>query len=151
MIIWAALGIFFKVVIWIIGFLFLVKGNIKIYFWNEFFSIIYTLILNLVGYHFMGLTGLGISFFTSHLISTLQYYVTSHIIFSFTFNTVFIRLFIYQFGFAVIAILGVILLGGPYPYIIGLMMILCSVGLSYRELDRRLEIRSLLAGKRHHI
>ena len=147
MIIWAALGIFFKVIHWLMGFLFLVKGDIKIYFWNEFVSIIYTLILNLIGYHFWGLTGLGISFFCSYLISTIQYYLISNIKFSFTFNTVFIRLFIYQFGFAVIAFLGVVFLPSLYPYIIGLIMISLSFGLSYRELDKRLEIRALLTGK----
>ena len=55
---WASLGMFFRVIIWIMGFLFLVKSDVKIYFWNEFASIIYTLVLNIFGYKFLGLTGL---------------------------------------------------------------------------------------------
>ncbi len=147
MILWAALGMFFKVIIWLMGFLILVKGNIKIYFWSEFASSIYTLILNLVGYHFLGLTGLGISFFVSYLISMIQYFLTSRSKFSFILDTIFVRLFLYQFGLAIIAFLGVKLLPGLYPYIIGVLIISFSLWLSYRELDKRIGIKSLFIRK----
>jgi len=144
MILWAAMGMFFKVIIWLIGFLFLVKGNIKIYFWNEFASTVYTLILNLIGYHLYGLTGMGFSFFVSYLLAMVQAYLIGKIKFSFSFETPFIRLFIFQFGLALSAFIAVQFLPNPYPYLAGIALIGLSLWLSFKELDKRVEIKALL-------
>lgn len=144
MVLWAALGMFFKVIIWLMGFLFIVKGNIKIYFWNEFASTIYTLILNLIGYHLLGLTGMGISFFVSYLIAMIQAYVISNIKFSFSFENSTIRIFVYQFGLAIVVFFAVQLLTRSYSYFVGVPLIALSLFLSFKELDKRLAIKSLL-------
>jgi len=144
MILWAALGMFFKAIIWSIGFLFLAKGDIKIYFWNEFASNIYTLILNLIGYRLYGLTGMGISFFISYLIAMVQVFLISKIKFSFSFEIPFIRIFLYQFGLNVLAFLAVELLPQPYSYLGGIPLIALSLWLSFQELDKRIEIKAIL-------
>ncbi len=144
MVLWAALGMFFKVIIWLMGFLFIVKGDIKIYFWNEFASTIYTLILNLIGYHLFGLIGMGISFFLSYLIAMVQYYLIGRIKFSFYFENSMIRIFLYQFGLAVTSFLVIQLLPQPYPYLIGVPLIAISLFLSFKELEERIGIKSLL-------
>lgn len=144
MILWAALGMFFKVIIWLFGFLFLVKGDIKIYFWNEFASTAYTLILNIIGYHLYGLTGMGISFFVSYLFAMVQAFTIGKIKFSFSFESSFVRLFIFQFGLALSAFVAVQFLPNPYPYLAGGILIALSVILSLRELEKRIGIKALL-------
>ncbi|MCK9311186.1 MAG: O-antigen translocase, partial [Bacteroidales bacterium] len=86
MIYWASFGMFFKVVSWAIAFVFLAKGASKLFFWNELISGIYILILNLLGYHYMGLTGLGISFAVGYLIYLFQVYTVSRIQYGFSLN-----------------------------------------------------------------
>lgn len=144
MILWAALGMFFKVIIWLAGFLFLVKGNSKVYFWNEFASNLYTLVLNLIGYRLFGLTGLGISLFVSYLITMIQYFLISNIKFNFTYNKSFIRIYLYQFSLAITAFIAIKILPQPYPYIVGVLLISLSLHFSWRELDKRIGIKSML-------
>ena len=62
MILYAALGMYFKALSWTIAFIFLAKGASQLFFWSELIANINTLLLNLIGYYFWGLTGLGISF-----------------------------------------------------------------------------------------
>ena len=143
MILWAALGMFFKVIIWLFGFLFLVKGNIKVYFWNEFASTIYTLILNLIGYHLYGLTGMGISFFVSYFLAMVQAFIIGRVKFSFSFEAPFVRLFLYQFGLAIAAFCVVQFLPKPYPYWAGVPLISVSLWLSFQELEKRIEIKAM--------
>jgi O-antigen/teichoic acid export membrane protein len=68
MIVWAALGMFFKAVSWSIGFYFLAKGTSKLFFWNELIANIYLTLINIAGYYFWGLSGLGYSFLLSYFI-----------------------------------------------------------------------------------
>jgi O-antigen/teichoic acid export membrane protein len=144
MILWAALGMFFQVIIWLMGFLFLVKGSIKVYFWNEFASTLYKLFFNIAGYYFLGLTGLGIAFFLSYLVSMIQAILIGKMKFSFSFSVPFIRLFSIQFFYAMVAFVAVLFLPKPFPYLVGLPLIALSGVLSFKELDKRMEIRSLL-------
>lgn len=55
-------GISFKAIAWAIGFVLLAKGSGKLYFITELISDTITLILNVVGYHYWGLAGVGASY-----------------------------------------------------------------------------------------
>ena len=45
-----------------LAFIFAAKGERKLLFWNELIANAYLLAFNIIGYHYWGLTGLGISF-----------------------------------------------------------------------------------------
>jgi len=141
MIHWAALGMFFKSASWAIAFILLAKGSSKIFFWNELIASIYMLGLNILGYHFMGLTGLGISFMIGYLIYLVQVFVISKIKYQYSFNSAFIRIFIIQFLLATSCFIVVKFIGKPYLYIVGTGFILISAWYSYKELDKRLGIK----------
>lgn len=147
---WAALGMFFRVIIWIMGFLYLAKGRSKVYFWNEFSSIIYTLILNGLGYYLGGLTGIGISIFCAYLISMLQYLVISRVKFSFMFDLQFVRIFLIHFGLATVTFLISIAVPNPYSYIFGIVLIALSLLFSYYELDKRIGIGDIFLKKNNN-
>jgi len=144
MIIWAALGMFFKAATWSIGFILLAKGASKIYFWCEFTGNLYMLALNIIGYHFLGLTGLGISFLAGYLVYFIQVFILSWIKYQFRFDIAFIKIFIIQFALAVGCFLAVRIAGNAYAYISGVVLIGAATRYSYYELDKRLDLKEII-------
>jgi len=146
MILWAVLGIFFKASSWSIGFIFLAKGDTKMFFWNELIMNIYMLGLNLIGYYLWGLAGLGISFLVAYIFYLIQVYLVAYRFYDFSFNYKFFKLFIFQFILAIICISLVKILENPYSYIFGSLIIIISSLHAYKELDKRMDIKSIFAG-----
>jgi O-antigen/teichoic acid export membrane protein len=144
MILWAALGMFFKAASWSIAFILLAKGASKLYFWNELIANIYILCLNILGYHFLGLTGLGISFMAGYLLYLIQVYLLSKKKYQFSFDTTFLYIFIFQFFLASSCFIVVKFVGKPYSFIIGIGLITISFWYSYKELDKRIGIRMII-------
>lgn len=147
MIIWAALGMFFKAPSWAIGYILLAKGKGKIFFINELVANCYLLVLNILGYHFMGLKGLGISFVIGYFLYLIQVFLLSKMKFQFSFNPSFVKIFVIQFLLASGSIVAVKLLGNPYRYILGSIFVAISAWYSYKELDIRLNIKALLLSR----
>ena len=144
MIHWAALGIFFQATSWAIAFILLAKGASKLYFWNELIAAGYLFGFNIIGYYLWGLTGLGISFLISYSIYLFHMFLITKIKYNFNFNRAFIKLFVIQFVIALICFLQVKFLQGMYSYILGSFLILISAIYSYRELDKRLGLKSII-------
>lgn len=138
MIYWAALGMFFKAASWSIAFIFLAKSSGKLFFWNELIATIVLLALNMVGYYFWNLTGLGISFTVAYLLYLIQVFVVSKVKFEFTFNRSFIQIFVIQFGLAIICFSTVKYFNHPFNYWVGMVLISLSGWYSIKELENRL-------------
>lgn len=147
MIIWAALGMFFKAASWSIGYVLLAKGTGKIFFWNELIGNTYLLGLNLLGYHFLGLKGLGISFVVSYIIYLAQVFWLSKIKFEFSFYAAFLRIFGIHFFLALCSFVAVKYLTNPYPYFVGVILIVVSSWYSFKELDKRLKLKAFLISR----
>jgi len=145
MIYWAALGMFFKAASWAISFIFLAKGASKLFFWNELLANIYILCLNLIGYHFWGLTGLGLSFLFGYLLYLIQVYIITRIKYDFSYDSSFVNIFTLQLILAICSFMVIKFLNQPLAYIIGLGLIVISSWYSYKELDKRLGIRYIIA------
>lgn len=149
MIHWAALGMLFKAASWSIGFILLAKGASKLFFWNELIGNVYILGLNILGYHFMGLTGLGISFLVGYLLYLIQVFVLSKIKYQFSFDSAFIRIFTIQFLMAISCFIGVKYIEKPHSYIVGVVLIAISGWYSIMELDKRIGLISILKNYRY--
>jgi O-antigen/teichoic acid export membrane protein len=148
MIYWAALGMFFKASSWSVAYIFLAKGTSKLFFWNELIVNIYILIFNLIGYHFWGLSGLGISFGISYLLYLAQVYIVSNLKFDFNFDRTFVTIFITQFCLALAGFLAAKFIDQPYNYVLGIGLIGISGAYSISELDKRLGLKALLYQKK---
>ena len=144
MIYWATLGMFFKATSWAIAFIFLAKGTSKLFFWSELVATIYTLLLNLLGYYYWGLTGLGLSFLSAYIIYFIQVYVLAKLKFEFEFDRSLIKIFSLQFALALCSFLAVKFLSQPYPYILGTVLVAVSAWYSFRELDKRIGVMDLI-------
>lgn len=141
---WAALGMFFKAVSWAIAFIFLAKGASKLFFWNELLAIIVLMVLNLLGYHYWGLTGLGISFMIAYISYLIQVYLVAKTKYGFIFNRELPKIFTIQFILALACFLVIKFIPSPWTYVVGIPFIAASGWYSYIELDKRLHLKEIL-------
>ncbi len=144
MLILATVGIFFKAGSWSIAFVFLAKGESRLFFKNELISNTYTTFFNILGYYFYGLTGLGIAFTLSYLTYLIQVYIISTIKYKFRFHNGLITISTIQFILVVISIILIYSLDSKIKYAISAFIILISLIYSYLELDKRLDIKHLI-------
>lgn len=149
MILWAAMGMFFKTVSWAVAYIFLAKGASKLFFFSELFTNAYILFFNLIGYKYGGLTGLGISFLVSYMFYFLQVYIIANIKYHFKFSNEFFKLFLTHILIAALCFVFVKVMPMLYAYIFGIFLIMFSIFFSYIELDKRLAIKSLIANYRN--
>ncbi len=137
MIHWAALGMLFKTASWSIAYIFLAKGVSKLFFLNELLSSIYVLILNIIGYYYWGLAGLGLSFLISYFIYLVQVFLVTNKKYGFYFDFPVIKIFIVQFSLCIFSFLIIKIINNPYNYPIGLIFLIASSYYSYLEIDKR--------------
>jgi O-antigen/teichoic acid export membrane protein len=143
MIQWAALGMFFRAASWSIAFLYLAKGVSKLYFINELLANIYCLILNVLGYKFFGLDGLGIAFLLSYIIYLLQVFFICNRKYAFNFDKSFVKIFVIQLLCAIVCFCVVKFIPSPCQYIIGSVLIVLSSTYSFKELNKRLDLKDV--------
>lgn len=144
MIHWAILGMLFKAASWSMGFILFAKGESKTLLWNEILSNSYLLGLNILGYYLFGLTGLGISFMVSFILHLIQIFIVIKLKFQFSFNKEFVRIFIIQFLISIICFIVIKFINNPYSYAIGISLIATSIWFSYKELDKRIGVASIV-------
>lgn len=144
MIHWAALGMFFKAASFPIGYIMLAKGASKTFFWSELAANSYLLIFNVLGYKYLGLNGLGVSFLIGYLILFFQVYLIAKNKYEFSIMENFYKIFVYQLLLGVASFMIIKLIPVPWAYIAGVVVIVISSGYSFKELDRRMELRALM-------
>lgn len=141
---WAALGMFFKTLSWAISFLFIAKGVSKLYFWSELSASIYMISFNIIGYYFWGLTGLGISFLTAYLLYFIQVFFIANKMYEFLFSKSLIQIFVFQFALALSSFICIMYMSKPYSYILGICIFVISFIYSYKEIEKRVAIKSMI-------
>ena len=146
-IIWCSAGMMFKMASWAVSYVFIAKGESKTYMIIESTAAVYTLVLNLIGYKFYGLQGLGLSFFISYILYLIEVYWIANHKYSFSFDWELIRVFIIQFVLLVLSIISVLVLSTIMKYLIGIILILLSSGFSLLELEKRMKLLSVIKTK----
>ena len=141
MLLWLAIATFFKAGSWAIAFLLLAKGASKLFFWNELAANIYVLILNISGYYFFGLTGLGIASIIAYVIYFIQVFLVCKLKYDFSLDKTFLKTFIIQFALATICVFAIKLTTTPYSHGIGAVLLMLSIVHSYQELNKKLNIK----------
>lgn len=144
---WSALGMFFRASSWSVAFIFLAKGDRKLFLFNELFAGTITLIFQLGGYFLGGLTGMGIGFLLGYVYYTIQVYIIARKKYEFSFDKTFIRQFIAQFIAGSLCFLSVFLAPNPWNYIVGLPFIIVSLWYSYKELNKRIGIAQIIKSR----
>jgi O-antigen/teichoic acid export membrane protein len=144
MLVWAAIGMLFKAVSWSNAFFFLAKGSSKLFFWNELITNIYLTALNIIGYYYWGLTGLGYAFVLSYFIYMVQVYVITNRRFNFTLGKYAILILVTQLMFASISILILFYLTGSIFYTASTILFILNLLYSYYLLNKRIDIKNIV-------
>lgn len=144
MVSWAAIGMIFRALGWAIGFVILAKGDNKIFFWNELITNIQMLLLNILGYYFLGLEGLGISFMVSFFIYLVQVYFISKRKYMFNLSFDVKKIFSIQLFLALLCLWGVLTIKGNMKFFIGATLIIVSIFFSVKELDKRIDLMVII-------
>jgi O-antigen/teichoic acid export membrane protein len=144
MIVWTAFGMLFKALSWSIAFIFLAKAKSRIFFRNELLTNAYLILLNLLGFYYFGLLGLGIAFASVYLIYTIQVYLVAKTKFGFTLRKQVLVIFLVQIIFAILSIYIYYNLVGVNFIVACSGLILISVGYSIYLLNQRIRVISYL-------
>lgn len=147
MLYWAIYAIFFKAPSWCIAYSFLAKGDTKTFFWNEIPSSIYSLIFNILGYYWGGLTGLGISYCAIYIVYLLQVYIVAQKKYQFRLTKTINKLFLIQICLASICIILISINKEWIKFTLGLPVIFISTYVSYIYLNKRIDIKSTILHK----
>lgn len=147
MIVWGILGMLFKTVSWGIGYILIAKGDSRLFITNSLFFNIISLFLNVLGYYFFGLEGLGLSYFIYYVIHFIAMIVLAKRKYNFYLDREFICPFLIcllvcfaTFGAYFITI--VVLKWG-----ILMFLVIISVTYSYKQLDRKMNFKEIVFSK----
>lgn len=141
---YAIIGVFFKAASWLLGFIVLAKGDTKMFFWTELSANFYQTILNCLGFYFWGLDGLGISFIVGYVLYLIQMMIISRYKYSFHFESSFLKIFTFQFIFALLALSFVKLISNNLiSYGLGILIIIISSIVSYKKLNEIIDVKEL--------
>ena len=144
---WACLGMMLRLAAWVISYLFVVKAESKLFLKIELSANAYYLILSLLGYKFLGLTGLGIAFALQYVIYFLQCYFIARKRYDFRFTSNFIKCYGIQLLLVVVCLAIVLIFSGLLKYTLGCMVIAISCFLGIKGLDQRTNLLGLVKNK----
>lgn len=141
---WMVVGILLKGLVWPVGFIFPAKGDVKVFGAIEVTAMTINIIINILGYHYLGLIGLGISYIIGYIFGLLITLFVARQKYSFKYAKDTIRVFIVSMLLILITFIVTTKIVGIYKYIIGFMFFTLSGFYSYRQLDRRLSLKPLI-------
>jgi len=149
MILWAALGIYFKAASYSLGIIFISKGDVKTLFWSDFLSNVVLLILNLIGFKYWHLEGLGWSILLSFIFTFLLTFFIVRSKYHFSYTSHFYKIFTIQLLIGISCLFTVKYIGTPFNFIIGLVFILLSTIYSLNELNKRMGLKQMITNIRN--
>lgn len=143
------LGVFFKAPSWCLGYVYLGKGDSKVYFWNELVAVIYTLFFNLFFYKLWGLTGMGVSFLLSYFIYWIQQITVCKLRYNYVFSFSFLKILCPQLLIAIICLICSTSDNWLIKYLLGGILIACSIVLSINILKKNVNFSIFKKIKKH--
>lgn len=146
----ATVGMLFKAASWVISYSFVAKGEAKLFIWNELIGTTVTTSLYLIGYLLWGLLGLGFGVSVGFTYYLLQVFIIAKKRYDFAFMRSFKFIFVVQFVFVVVCLLIVKLWDSPWAYLPTCTLLLGCMFFSLKELDRRMDVMSIIKKKIRH-
>lgn len=152
MLVWIMLGMFFRAISWTIAFSFVARGDTKIFFWNELLTKIYSFSFSIIGFHYLGLTGLGVAFLLTYLIYTIHMYILAKYKFNFFFSPEFFKAIIPQLLLTIVSFIIIKIIGyNIYRYIVGFSFFVFIAWLSYSNLNKMIDIKASIVNLKNKI
>jgi O-antigen/teichoic acid export membrane protein len=144
---WTILGMLFKTASWALSNIIAAKGDNKLFLISELLSNSVYLTLNLAGYYYYGLEGVGIAF----VINTLLYFIAMLILakkrYGVSFSKEFTKLFLFQFVLSTACFFIVYMKGYPFAYIPCLILFVVSAAYSFHQLNTKTGLWKMLVSR----
>lgn len=141
---WGILGMLFKAVSFSLGYIIIAKGDSKVFIKTAIGFNITLVAMNIIGYNYWGLEGLGISYFIYFIIHFIVVWLITYYRYHFTFK----KEFYYIFGISIVLCGLSFLLSyindGVLKYVSLSVMILISSIFSIYHIDKKIAIRDLI-------
>lgn len=139
------LGIPFKTVSWAMGYVYLAKGDGKLFLILEVIMGVIILSMNLLLYYLFGLNGLGVSFIITYLSGVIfSFFVLKHK-YEFKFPQRFLPQFIIQYSFLLLTFATVFLKNDLFRYAAGASLFTIALLFSYKRLNELMDLKSFFA------
>ncbi len=141
------LGIPFKVISWAMGYVFLAKGDGKLFMTMEIISGIVILTFNLLFFYLFGLNGLGISFVLTYFVGIIFSFNVLKYKYKFRFPQKFYKRFSILYGFVLLSFVIVLINNDILRYTGGTIIFVISTLYSLFRLDSLMNLRTFLSGR----
>jgi O-antigen/teichoic acid export membrane protein len=149
---WMVFGVLLKGVSWSIGFIFPAKGDTKTFLLIEISAAIFFLISNIIGYKYLGLEGLGITFVINYIFSIILTFIIAFAKYNFVFSRSFLRIFIILLVFVILGFISSRYELGAYTFWVGGFVLAGASLYSIYEMNQRMDLVSIInAVKRRYI
>lgn len=143
-----ALGMIFKAASYSVGYISFAKGDKKLFFWLEgIYGNASTLGFNVLGYYCWGLTGMAISFAVSFALYFVLIVVITRIRYQFKLSRSFLRIFTTMLVLTCAVFVQTLCWTTWTGYIGGTLVGGGIIWYSFKELDRRIDIKSLIKNR----
>lgn len=143
-ILWAVLGMMFKTFSWTISFVFLAKAEAKLFMINEVVTNVYFFALNILAYHYYGLSGLGVAFMVSYFIYGVQVYLIARKRYKFSFATSFIKVYSVQLLLVSSGFLLINFWKSHFVYFPTIVLFVLCGTYSLKELNKRMNVVEII-------
>jgi O-antigen/teichoic acid export membrane protein len=134
-------SVFFKAISWPIAYLFIVRERKMLYFLNELVAAIFMFILNIVGYKFGGLKGVGLSYIIGYILYVLQVYFISKKVYFFKFTSETVKIIIINIVLAFFLLIITIFLYDAFASVLKYFLLLIVLSINLFELNKRIDLR----------
>lgn len=139
------LGMPLKTVSWSMGYIYLAKGNGRLFFKIEFILGLLVLFINLLGYHFFGLVGLGYSFIITYIIGNLVTYPILKRKYTFKFPMSFLRTFSLVYFFCIASFLTSLVDDTAIRLGSGIIIFILASFYSLYRLNKVMDLKSVIS------
>ena len=146
MVTWGILGMIFKAVSWSMGYMIIAKGDSKVFIKTAIGFNAILLLINIVGYHYGGLEGIGISFFIYYIIHFIAIRIITYYRYDFYFEKGFYKIFTFTVIMCFLAFSITFIPSSILKYSLMSVIIVVSCWYSHKELDKKIGLKDYLAG-----
>lgn len=139
-VLWACLGMMFKLFSWVIAFIFIAKGVMRLFLINESLGMIYNLTFSVLGFYYDGLRGLGIASTFCFVLYSIQVFSVAHIKYQYVPSLGFRKAFMSQLVLVLLALITVTIFEGYRVWAVGIITLLVSIAFSLYGLNKRMNL-----------
>ncbi|THF51450.1 O-antigen translocase [Flavobacterium supellecticarium] len=141
---WGIFGMFFKAISWSVGYILIAKGDTGIFIKTAIGFNTFSVLLNIAGYYYYGLEGLGVSLLIYYVLHLIIVTGIAKYRYDFYFEREFYKIAICCFVWILLIYFAMYLEDGILRYVIMGILVLISGLYSLYQLDKKIKIFGLL-------